>query len=84
MQGPDDEFADIEFACPRCAAVMDRFHQRCPACGQELGEDFSKLLRYQVNLRLRTVRRLAPERNGKYKLVDSCSYKRFDGVTTNE
>ena len=45
MQGSDDEFADIEFTCPRCGAVMDRLHERCPDCGQELGDEFSATFR---------------------------------------
>ncbi len=48
MQGPDDEFADIEFTCSRCGAVMDRFHELCPDCGQELGEGFSATFRPPV------------------------------------
>jgi phenylacetate-CoA ligase len=63
-------------------AVPARGHERLPDSA-ELAEDFSRFLGQPVKLRLRTVRRLAPERNGKYKLVDSCSYKRFNGVTAN-
>lgn len=48
MQGPDDEFADVEFTCPRCRAVMERFHELCPGCGQELGEEFSATFRPPV------------------------------------
>ncbi|MHC4355037.1 MAG: phenylacetate--CoA ligase family protein, partial [Planctomycetota bacterium] len=63
-------------------AVPASGYDRLPD-SSELGEDFSRFLGHQVKLRLRKVRRLAPERNGKYKLVDSCSYERFNGVTTN-
>ena len=55
MQGPDDEFADVEFKCSRCGAVMDRFHERCPDCGQELGDQFSATFRPPVPKGIRII-----------------------------
>lgn len=49
---------------------------------RKLTEDFSRFLGYRVKIRLRKVRRLAPERNGKYKLVVSSSYDRFNKAKT--
>lgn len=48
MQGPDDEFAGIEFTCPRCGAVIKRFGELCPDCGHELGDQFSATFRPPV------------------------------------
>lgn len=43
----------------------------------EMEASLSELLRYPARLRMRKVRRVAPERNGKYRLVLSTSHDRF-------
>jgi phenylacetate-CoA ligase len=43
----------------------------------ELSCVLSELLQDEVRVKLRKVRRIAPERNGKYRLVVSSSYHRF-------
>jgi hypothetical protein len=48
-----------------------------------LTEDFSNFLGYRVKVHLRKVRRLAPERSGKYKLVVSNSYQNFNKVMSD-
>ncbi len=54
MQDPDD-FADVEFTCPRCGAVMERLHELCPDCGQELGEEYSATFRPPVPKAIRII-----------------------------
>lgn len=63
-------------------AVPSDPNNELPA-SSELTEDFSRFLGYRVKVYLRKVRRLAPERNGKYKLVVSCSYNRFNRMMTD-
>jgi len=55
MQGSDDEFADVEFTCPRCGVVTERFHEVCPDCGQELGDQFSGTFRPPVPKAIRII-----------------------------
>jgi phenylacetate-CoA ligase len=43
----------------------------------EMEASLGELLRHPVRLRMRKVRRVAPERNGKYRLVLSNSHDRF-------
>ena len=45
----------------------------------ELADGFTRFLGYPVRLQVRAVRRLAPERSGKYRLVLSQSHGRFHG-----
>ena len=44
--GPErDEPVGIDFHCRRCDAVFDRYHERCPQCGDPLGDEFSATYR---------------------------------------
>jgi phenylacetate-CoA ligase len=49
----------------------------------EFSQALSKLLGYPVSVRLREVRRIAPERSGKYKLVISTSHQRLQAEKTS-
>lgn len=48
---------------------------------EEASEDFGAFLGYPVRVWLRPVRRLAPVRSGKYKLVVSTSYPQFHEIS---
>jgi phenylacetate-CoA ligase len=45
---------------------------------EEMQASLSEMLKHPVRLRMRKVRRVAPERNGKYRLVLSNSFGRFN------
>jgi len=40
-----DEPVGIDFQCHQCGAVFDRYHERCPGCGDPLGSEFSATYR---------------------------------------
>ncbi len=40
MEQNNNEFAGIEFACPRCGEKLTDFSESCPSCGQDLDEQF--------------------------------------------
>ena len=58
------------------AEVVPAPGQELPAA-DEMQASLSELLKHPVRLRMRKVRRVAPERNGKYRLVLSNSHGRF-------
>ncbi len=79
LSRPDVDFVKVIQKAPDrfLAEIVPPSDRTSPPPADELSESFSRFLGFAVRVQPRRVRRLAPERSGKYSLVESSSCAAF-------